>query len=934
MRILFLSIFIFIACAVGQAQIYTPIGGNGQRIAGFKVTRALTIPTDTLKPVDKSIDSLGTLAVGPDSLLYLYNGKKYNRVTGAAFNGILNQSTVQTGAVFNVDRGIITQASGGSTTTALPAALASPFTIAGGNGISTTANTGTVTAGRAGDISVRPGQGGNQNTAGASFGGGGRGGNIDITAGNGGLGNGSGMISGNGGTMTVQGGDAGPIGTGAISGEPGWLKLAGGSANPGSNGNGKSVFIIPGAGYGTGFHGDTYIGTSPALVYRGRALVGFTLDPSLITTKQIFQVNGTSWFKDTLTLSNIASKILKTDASGNVIPAVPGTDYLASLSSGNLTETGSSILTITGGTGAVLGSGTTLQVKQASTTQNGFLSSTDWNTFNGKLSTVDTTNISNFSFKVRSLHSAGTGLSYNAATGAFANTGVLTVNGAAGAITIDTTSITNFSTKVRSLFSAGGDLQYVPASGVITVQRATTGSNGTLSSTDWNTFNGKAAATGGTGYIQNQSAAAQTTSSFWISGTGISNSSFQVRQNNQVSGVKDFSILDGSANYQWTIGRGGNDSNHLVIFNNNTDGSVKSATMLFRKDSNLVGINNTNPHYSLDVGGTMAISARFIGRVIGAAAVNANEVIIKSQADVGYIQNQNATPQSASMSITGNAQIASLGLGGVSPTNRLVLPNNTFIAWKATDGVTETTGQKVDANNDWSIYVSGSPKVALQSSTGNFGIGTTSPTSTLTTVGSIAVPIRTITANRTLDNTDYTVLVNNTAAATITLPASSTITGRIYVIKKVSAAGNDVTLATTGGETIDGVTTQLINLQYGSIKLQSTGTGWNILAIESPFIGAQVAAYREISSARTLDASDNIVRVTAGTVTITLPTAASAYTSIATNYGAARGYTIVNDSGATVTISAFLNHGASTTTITNGTTISIRTNGTNWIRTN
>jgi hypothetical protein len=54
---------------------------------------------------------------------------------------------------------------------------------------------------------------------------------------------------------------------------------------------------------------------------------------------------------------------------------------------GNLTETGSSILTIIGGTGAVQGSGTTIQVKAATTSQNGFLTSTDWNTFNNKQST-------------------------------------------------------------------------------------------------------------------------------------------------------------------------------------------------------------------------------------------------------------------------------------------------------------------------------------------------------------------------------------------------------------------------------------------------------------------------------------------------------------------------------------------------------------------
>jgi hypothetical protein len=57
------------------------------------------------------------------------------------------------------------------------------------------------------------------------------------------------------------------------------------------------------------------------------------------------------------------------------------------LTFGNFTESTSSVLTITGGTGAVIGSGTSVEVKQASGSQSGFLSSTDWNTFNDKPTT-------------------------------------------------------------------------------------------------------------------------------------------------------------------------------------------------------------------------------------------------------------------------------------------------------------------------------------------------------------------------------------------------------------------------------------------------------------------------------------------------------------------------------------------------------------------
>ncbi len=160
--------------------------------------------------------------------------------------------------------------------------------------------------------------------------------------------------------------------------------------------------------------------------------------------------------------------------------------------SGNLSETGSSVLTITGGTNAVLGTGATLQVKQASSAQSGFLSSTDWTTFNSKLTTIDTTNISNFYLKVRGEHTAGLGISYNNNTGVIGNSGVLSVNNNTGALTMDTGYISNFYSKTRSLFSATAPITY--SNGLIGITQATTSANGYLSSTDWNTFNNKAGA--------------------------------------------------------------------------------------------------------------------------------------------------------------------------------------------------------------------------------------------------------------------------------------------------------------------------------------------------------------------------------------------------------------------------------------------------------
>lgn len=83
-------------------------------------------------------------------------------------------------------------------------------------------------------------------------------------------------------------------------------------------------------------------------------------------------------------------------ATGSVDGYLAATDFATfaakqnALTFGNLSESTSSVLTITGGTGAVVGGAATIQVKQASGSQAGYLSSGDWTTFNGKQSAITT----------------------------------------------------------------------------------------------------------------------------------------------------------------------------------------------------------------------------------------------------------------------------------------------------------------------------------------------------------------------------------------------------------------------------------------------------------------------------------------------------------------------------------------------------------------
>lgn len=89
-----------------------------------------------------------------------------------------------------------------------------------------------------------------------------------------------------------------------------------------------------------------------------------------------------------LSLSGQALSLAQSSAS--TIGALSATDWntfnnkQSTLTLGNLTDAGTDGIVVTGGSGAVVGSGTSIAQHVADTTHNGYLASTDWNTFNGK----------------------------------------------------------------------------------------------------------------------------------------------------------------------------------------------------------------------------------------------------------------------------------------------------------------------------------------------------------------------------------------------------------------------------------------------------------------------------------------------------------------------------------------------------------------------
>jgi hypothetical protein len=174
------------------------------------------------------------------------------------------------------------------------------------------------------------------------------------------------------------------------------------------------------------------------------------------------------------------------------------------LTKGDLTEATSSVLTITSGTGAVIGTGTTIQVSQAGSSSSGYLSSTDWTAFNGKQSaiTLTTTGTSGVATLIGatlnipdySEQYSGTVTSVSTTApitgGTITNTGTIGITQAGGSNDgyLSSADWTTFNSKQSALtFTA----PLVNTSGTISIPAATSLVDGYLSAANFATFNGK-----------------------------------------------------------------------------------------------------------------------------------------------------------------------------------------------------------------------------------------------------------------------------------------------------------------------------------------------------------------------------------------------------------------------------------------------------------
>jgi len=217
---------------------------------------------------------------------------------------------------------------------------------------------------------------------------------------------------------------------------------------------GKTPLPVTGsAGSGGGGGGTSDHALLTNLAYAASLHTGFVPATRTITTTAPLSGGGDLSANRTIAISQAG---VLTDgylslADWNIFNAKQG-----ALSFGNLTELTSTVLTIAGGTGAVIGAGATITVKQASGAQSGYLSSGDWTAFNAKQNALSLGNLTE------------------------STSAVLTITGGTGATVGNVT---------------------------IQVALASAASPGYLSAANWSTFNGKVGGSGTTGNIPKFTAA-------------------------------------------------------------------------------------------------------------------------------------------------------------------------------------------------------------------------------------------------------------------------------------------------------------------------------------------------------------------------------------------------------------------------------------------
>jgi hypothetical protein len=325
-----------------------------------------------------------------------------------------------------------------------------------------------------------------------------------------------------------------------------------------------------------------------------------------------------------------------------------------------------------------------------------------------------------------------------------------------------------------------------------------------------------------------------------------------------------FTAADNSVRYTFDATLNAIPTNDLLGLNT---GTVNNA-MVWKGDGN-IGVGITNPTYKLDISATtnpVRVQGLATGAITDDLITSDAGGVLKKTTTSTFIQN-NAwalggntagaiknfgtkdnfdlpliTNDIEKMRILANGNI---GIGTTAPTQKLHISNGNINidgsitpALRLNDGtataLVQLSANALDLNQQLAnpiTFKTNNMERMRVASTGNVGVATTTPNSTIQVNGSFSTAIATKIADYTATANDHILIVDATAAVrTMTLPTAVGIAGRQYIIKKKDNSANNVIIAAAGAETIDGVPSVTMNIQWQVRTLVSDGTNWMIIS--------------------------------------------------------------------------------------------------------
>lgn len=448
-------------------------------------------------------------------------------------------------------------------------------------------------------------------------------------------------------------------------------------------------------------------------------------------------------------------------------------------------------------------------------------------------------------------------------------------------VTVGTTSITFVQISGVGTYTNGtGILLSGTAFSIDTSYTATASRTGYLSPTDWTTFSNKQAALSGTGFVKSASGVISYDTSTYlttITGIGASGNLGGTFPSPNVIGMLgvNFPTLPTSGNYQlqasitagsvtaWSFvtpssslaissitaatasntfdnanyGQTWNwntlsSGNALLLASTSTAAASNTQTLLnialsganSTSTQTTYGMQVTNTHTgtsSTNIAGYFSASG---GTINYGLVVNAGRVAIGSSSAIA----------SSSLDVTGLSGAGGLVVCGnnvASVTGSMAYTGKLLIGWNRTGGngevdIISNRGSSTGGGQYfWDVDNSGTVTImCAMFPYGYFGINkSTGVVSNLDVNGSIGFPIAKKTANYTLTSSDHTVIFDGTSL-TVTLPAASGCTNRIYVLVNRNATVLTTSTSYLGFAT--GVSSSSVTAA-SSIWLQSDGTNWN-----------------------------------------------------------------------------------------------------------